>query len=307
MSTGRHLPPFTAIRAFEAAARLLSFRDAAEETHVTPSAISHRIRALEEHLGTALFIREANRIRLTPKGEAYLADLTPLLDQLESCTERVSRRAADRPLKVLSTPAFAARWLIPRLERFTAGGDIEIDVSNGAPSTDFATNGADVVVHWGEAPVPGVRVEPFMTSCRYPVASPTLRASAGLKRPEDLLRVTLLRDEVLDAWDDWFRLAGVGAPDLPHGPRFAHCDLTLTAAEQGQGVALGYSAMVDGALRAGSLVRLFEVETAPITIYSLAYPESRARSSRIRAFRDWILAEVGLRGGVGHHPRLQAV
>ena len=307
MPTGRRLPPFAAIRAFEASARHLSFKAAAEEIHVTPSAISHQIRMLEDHLGTTLFVREANRIRLNPQGTAYLTDLTALLDQLEISTNRVSRRLPGAPLRVLSTPGFAARWLMPRLGRCPVDGGIEIDVSNGAPSTDFAANNADVVIHWGDNPVPGVCVEPFMESSRYPVASPELRARAGLDRPEDLLRMTLLRDEVLDGWERWFGLAGVAAPDLPDGPRLAHCELSLTAAEQGQGVTLAYDAMAHDSLADGKLVRLFEVETPPITLYSVAYPDTRARCPRIRAFRDWIFAETARQGTIDSRARMHAV
>jgi LysR family glycine cleavage system transcriptional activator len=287
----RRLPPFAAIRAFEAAARHLSFKDAAEELCVTPSAISHQIRVLEEFLGAELFRREANRIDLTEACAAYLAELSGLLDRLDESTRRIADHA-DAPLRVLSTPGFASRWLAPRLDRLPGGGNVAIRVSSGAPSTDFARNDADVVVHWGDAQVAGVVVEPFMESCRYPVASPELRDREGLKRPEDLLRMTLLHDDVWDAWERWFRAAGVAPPALPRGPSLAHCELTLTAAEKSQGVALAYDAMARGALATGALVRLFDQTTLPITIYSVACQEDRADDPRIRAFSDWLFNEA---------------
>ena len=292
----RRLPPLPALRAFEAAARHLSFRDAAEELNVTPSAVSHQVRTLEDHLGRALFRRAGNRIALAPAAAAYLERVTGLLDELDAATREVSGRADDAALRLLCTPGFAARWLVPRLGRYEGRDGIRIDVSQGAPSTDFTRNGADVVIAWGADPVPGADVEPLMESVRYPVASPAFRAAERLRRPRDLLRVTLFHDEVLDAWGRWFRLAGVVPPALPRGPRLAHCELTLGGAEQEQGVALAYDAMARGALCDGRLVRLFETETPAITIYSLCTERRRRSDPRIRAFRDWILAEVEAEG-----------
>lgn len=306
MSKSRRLPPFAAIRAFEAAARHLSFKEAAAEIHVTPSAVSHQIRTLEEFLGTALFLRDGNRIELTGAGHAYLDELTGLLDRLDASTQCVARTADDRPLTILCTPGFAARWLTPRLSRCPDHDRIALEVSTGAPSTDFSKNGADLAIAWTVPVVPGVIVEPLMESGRYPVCSPELRDREGLRNPADLLRQTLFHDEVLDAWDKWFRLAGVVPPRERRGPRLPHCELTLTAAERGQGVALAYDAMARGGLRDGRLVRLFDVAVPPVTIYSVAYPESRRRNPRIRAFRDWIFAEVTAEGTLDRQNRVLA-
>ncbi len=179
----RRLPPLPALRAFEAAARRMSFARAAVDLCVTPSAVSHQVKALEDFLGTALFRREAAGLALTGAGESYRRDLTRLLDMLDVSTRRVSRRGDDRPLRVLSTPGFAARWLVPRLGSFAGHERIEMLVSQGAPCTDFAANGADVVIHWGAEPVPGVVVEPMIQSSRYPVASPALVERAGNRLP----------------------------------------------------------------------------------------------------------------------------
>lgn len=307
MPKHRKLPPFAAIRAFEAAARHLSFKAAAGEIHVTPSAVSHQIRGLEEFVGTSLFRREAGGIALTPAGTQYLAELTGLLDGLEESTRRAAGDLSASPLRILSTPGFAARWLVPRLDRFPGGDKVIIRTSTGAPSTDFARNDADVVIHWGDAPVAGVIVEAFMESGRYPLASPEFIARERLQRPGDLARTTLLHDEVMDAWDAWFRCAGLHVPPLPRGPRFAHCELALTAAEQGQGVTLAYDAMARGTVASGRLVRLFEAETLPITIYSVAYPAGRATDTRIRAFRDWLFEEVVAEGTLDRGAHVQVV
>jgi LysR family glycine cleavage system transcriptional activator len=301
----RRLPPFNAIRAFEATARHLSMTAAADELCVTPSAISHQIRALEAFLDTALFEREGNRLRLTLTGAAYKGKLTGLLDQLDETTREIARPAR-RELRVLTTPGFAARWLVPRLDRLAFGHEIRLRISEGAPSTDFATNEADVVVHWGDAPVPGVVVEPMMASARYPVASPDFVARAGIVRPADLLGVTLMHDEVGDGWAEWAEAAGVGPLDGFRGPRFPNCEIATTAAERGQGVALGYEAMVRETVACGRLVRLFDTVTLPRIIYSVAYPEARAGVPRIAAFRDWLFAEVAGDGDLAPSARTAA-
>ena len=297
---GRKLPPFAAVKAFEAAARHGSFKNAADELCLSPSAVSHQIRALEEYLDTALFERVGNRIQLTLTGRGYAGKLTGLLDALDDTT-RMVRDPGNRPFRVLCTPGLAARWLVPRLDRLGFGDRVRLRVSNGAPSTDFATNDSDAVIQWADGPTPGVVVEPLMGSIRYPVISPALKRSEAVDRPEDLLRLTLMYDETDDAWADWFVAAGLGRPDLPKGPVYPNCELATTAVEQGQGVSLAYDAVVRGTLASGRLERLFRTVTMPMVIYSLAYAEDRAGDPMIRAFRDWIFAEtaqegVGLQG-----------
>ncbi|MGR3757563.1 MAG: LysR substrate-binding domain-containing protein [Tranquillimonas sp.] len=293
----RRLPPFAAIRAFEAAARHCSFRQAAEELCLSPSAISHQVRALEDFLATELFRRQAGRLSLTAAGRAYRGRLTDLLDRLDAST-REAARAEVRQLRVLATPGFAARWLLPRLHRLPFARDIRLRVSDGAPCTDFASNDADVVIQWADAPVAGVVVEPLIQSGRLPVISPALRDREGIERPEDLLRVPLFHDEVMDGWPAWFAAAGMPAPLMPRGPCFAHCELSSTAAERGQGVALAYEAIIRDTLAGGSLVRLFSAVTLPSTIYSVAYPSRRSQAPLIRRFRDWLMQEAAAQGSL---------
>lgn len=292
----RHLPPFAAVRAFEAAARHMSFKDAAEELCVTPSAVSHQIAALEAYLGTQLFLRDGNRLTLTRTGETYRDRLGQLLDGLDRSTRAV--QDTRQSLRVLCTPGFAARWLIPRLGGAPGGDRMRLRVSDGAPSTDFASNDADVVIHWGDSPVPGVVVEPLMSSARYPAASREMIARENIRTPGDLARVRLLHDDVQDGWADWFTAARVAVPELPRGPSFPHCEFSTTAAEQGQGVTLAYDAVAGRTVRSGALVRLFDAVTIPSTIYSVAYPKQRRDDPEIRAFRDWLFEEVGSDGNL---------
>jgi LysR family glycine cleavage system transcriptional activator len=291
----RKLPPFAAVRAFEAAARLGSIKRASEELCLTASAVSHQVRALEEYLDTSLFRRSGNRIDLTLTGRAYAGKLTTLLDAFDE-TSRSVKEAGRKPFRVHCTPGFAARWLVPRLDRLAFGDRVRISVSNGAPSTDFNSNHADVVIQWADAPVRDVVTEPLMQSARYPVVSPSLVRGEGLREPRDLCHMTLMHDETMDAWGEWFEAAGIDPPIFPRGPTFPNCELATTAAEQGQGVALAYDAVVRSTLESGALIRLFDAVTMPFVIYSVAYAVSRTDDPMIREFSDWIHAEVKAEG-----------
>ncbi len=291
----RKLPPFAAVKAFEATARHLSVKDAADELCLSPSAVSHQIKALEDYFDTALFERHGNRLALTLTGRAYAGKMTALLDAFDDSTRRV-REAGHRPFRVISTPGFAARWLVPRLDRLSFGNRVRLRVSVGAPDTDFASNDADLVIQWADDPVPGVVTEPLMESARYPVISPELKARTKVREPADLCRQTLMHDETMDAWGEWFAAAGIEPPVFPCGPTFPNCELATTAAERGQGVSLAYDAVVRGTLAEGRLVRLFDTIVMPFVIYSVAYPEARADDPMIREFSSWIHAEAASEG-----------
>lgn len=291
---GRKLPPFAAVRAFEATARHMSIKTAANELCLTPSAVSHQIKALEGFLDTQLFERSGNRLSLTLTGQSYAGKLTHLLDSMYQETE--AARAGPRIVRVLSTPGFAARWLLPRLPRLEFARDVRLRVSNGAPSLDFATNDADVVIQWADRQTPGLLVEPLMASARYPVISPALRERQQVTRPEDLLRLTLFYDETDDGWPEWFADAGLRGADLPPGPTYPNCELATTMVEQEQGVSLAYDAVVRGTLASGRLVRLFDIVTKAMSIYSVTCQLARAEEPRIAAFRHWLRAEAAAEG-----------
>jgi LysR family glycine cleavage system transcriptional activator len=290
----RNLPPFAAIRAFEAAARHGSFTLAADELNVTQSAISHQVKRLEEFLDTPLFVRAPQGLDLTPAGQDYLEELIGILDRLDASTRRVCHPNQPELVRIRATPAFTTRWLLPRMHRFQSKHpDLDYEIANGLPPTDFSQGDVDVFIHWGTDPVAGAQVEPFFKSARAPVASVEfLRNAPEIKRPADLVAVTLLHDKVLDGWSQWFESCGVVPPATLRGPRFAHCELALQAAESGQGVALPYTALIQTELESGRLVRLFDQETPPVIIYSLAYQESDADEPKIKGFRDWIFEEI---------------
>jgi len=290
----RRLPPFAAIRAFEATARHSSFTLAADELNVTQSAISHQVKRLEEFLDTLLFVRAPQGPSLTPAGQDYLEELTGILDRLDASTRRLCHPNQPEIVRIRATPAFTTRWLLPQMHRF----------QSGYPDRDYEIT-SRYIHSLGRGPVVGARVEPFFRSARFPVASREfLRNATEVRRPADLLAVTLLHDKVMDGWSQWFDSCGVVPPATQRGPRFAHCELVLQAAETGQGVALPYTALIQPELESGCLVRLFDQKTPPVLIYSLAYQECDANDPKIRAFRDWILNEA--RGSPSSQLRIAA-
>ena len=292
----RKLPPFAAVRAFEAAARHGSFKNAAEELHVTQSAISHQVKRLEDFLGASLFHRNANGVDLTHCGTDYFGEVSSILDRLDASTERVTGEEACGPLAVRGTPAFTSRWLLPRMEGFNrAYPDIELEVTTTTDPMHFPADGVDILVQYGQEPAEGFKVDPFLSSARFPVCSPALLAKGpAIERPEDLMQVTLLRDVVGDDWATWFDCACPKIPDKIRGPRFAHCELTLRAAEEGQGVALAYGNLIGRDLAEGRLIKLFDLETPRKVIYSLTCPEAWTNRPRIAAFWNWIFEQTAI-------------
>jgi LysR family glycine cleavage system transcriptional activator len=293
---GRDLPPFSAIRAFDAAARLLSFKRAAEELCVSHSAISHQIRNLEGYLGAPLFRRESHGVILTDTGAEYRAAIARILDDLDQCTDSVRHAGQNRMLRIQTTPAFASRWLVPKISHFNSRHpDIELHIKTSTSFPSFDADGIDFLVQYGMDPAVGLTVDPLLTSTRAPVCSPRLlQYGAPIQSPCDLGRYTLLHDIVGDGWDEWFRLASVDQAAHDNGPRFAHCDLSLRAAEEGQGVALAYLALIEAELASGTLVKLFDLETMPKIVYSMAYPKRWANRHKIAAFRAWLLEWIAL-------------
>lgn len=293
----RRLPPFPALFAFEAAARHLSFRLAAEELCITQSAISHRIRSLEDFLGAPLFRRTARGVRLTAAGRRYQIGLGGLLDQVEQATEAVRGEAAEGLLTIQATPGCAARWLVPRLHRFHAHHpEVETAIISAIDHPiDFGHGDADVILQFGCDRLPGVLSEPFLASTRGAFAAPALlERGPPVRTPADLLAYPLLHDMVGDGWADWFAGAGLPGADCARGPRFAHCNLTMAAALAGQGVALCWTALAAADVAAGRLARVSPVETPEQVIYSVATLETRARLPKIAAFRAWMREEAEL-------------
>ncbi|PZX32382.1 transcriptional regulator of glycine cleavage system operon, LysR family [Cupriavidus phytorum] len=296
----RQIPPLNPLRAFEVAARHLSFTRAAEELFVTPSAVSHQIKALEESLGVQLFIREAKALVLTPAGNAYLPSVQLAFKQLADATHRLHSK--DRPaLKVNMPPTFAVKWLIPRMDRFMkAHPDIDLKVSTSNHRIDFERDDFDMAIRYGRGDYPGLHCELCMAVEVIPVCSPALlQGPQPLETPSDLKHHTLLHDDSTYTdvsnpdWAMWLEHAGVTDVDASRGPSFWPSHLVINAALNGLGVALVKKNWIEQDLAEGRLVRLFESIRLPVEFsYFVVFPKERLEDRRIRCFTDWIRAEV---------------
>jgi LysR family transcriptional regulator, glycine cleavage system transcriptional activator len=292
-----------ALRAFEATARHESFRSAAAELHVTPAAVGQLVRGLEDTLGTALFHRSASgrtRLVLTEVGRRALPDIRAGFESLRLGFERLRDGSASGVLTVTVSPAFAAKWLLPRIERFqTAWPEMDVRLDVSIELLDFAVRGIDIGVRYGSGAWPGLTVEKLMDEDVYPVCSPAyLQSHRRLRKPADLGDLRLIHDLSVPArsgfatWNAWLDKAGAKL-DTKRGLRINNSAAVLQAAIDGQGVALARSIMADDDLASGRLVRLFpDVELRSALAYYVVYRPAAATLPKIAAFRDWLVAEA---------------
>ncbi len=289
MSARRSLPPLNALRAFEAAARELSFKRAAAELHVTQGAISHQVRALEQALGLKLFVRLHRALRLTEAGARYLPAVRASFDALDAATRALATKRGAAKLRVSVLPSFAASWLVPRLGAFRAKHPrIDLTLHSSAALVDLARDPVDVAIRYGAGDYPGLHVEPLMRDAIAPVASPRLR----LTKPEQLRRHTLLHDGASAGWRDWLAAAGVRNVDAERGLVFEDSAQLVQAAVAGHGVALARLRLADADLRAGRLVQPFARVTPAPFAYFVVCLRSRAEEPAVRAFRRFVKREA---------------
>ena len=290
----RRLPSLNALRAFEAAARHLSFTRAAEELHVTQAAISHQVKALEEHLGRKLFRRLNRALLLTDDGQAYLPSVSRAFTLLNDATSDLLTTQAPGPLTVSALPSFAARWLVPRLGRFRQiRPDIDLRIDPSAELSDFAGGDVDVGIRYGRGKYPGMRADWLMTEDIFPVCSPALlEGPHPLRDPRDLQHQVLLHDDGHGDWRTWLLAAGVDRVDPARGPIFTDSSMLIQAAMAAQGVALARGVLAADELAAGRLVRPFTLSLPTEYAYYLVCPINTAEQPKIAAFRDWLLGEA---------------
>ena len=292
------LPPLNALRAFEVIARHLSFARAAEELHVTPAALSHQIRALEEQLGLELFHRRARSIELTEAGHALYPGLHAGFESVRGAVARLDRERDANILVISVTVGLAAKWLVPRLWRFLhANPHIDARVSATMKLADFAADGVDVAIRMSDGKHPDLHVERLFDDAMLPVCAPRL-VEEGLRAPADLARFALIHHDVTTSmrappkWDHWFALAGLDGIDASRGLRVNVADHALDAAVAGAGVSLSFKLIASDDIHAGRLVCPFGPEL-PLGIgYHFACPKGHETKPKVRAFRDWLFAEM---------------
>lgn len=286
----RKLPPLNSLRAFESAARHLSFTRAADELAVTQSAVSHQVTALEEWAGVPLFKRQGRAMVLTEAAVKFLPAVSTALDQIALAGRKL--QAVDPThgwLTVAVMPSFAAKWLVPRLADFhEKNPDMDVWIATFEAQTGALGSDIDVAIRYGRGDWPGLASVRIMSEELFPVCAP--RLAAGLKAPADLASSTLLHDELREDWAMWFAAAGLTGVDTARGPGFDDSGLLIQAAIEGLGVALGRSVLVKGDLDAGRLVRPFDVALAAEFAYYLVYPPDLESAPKIETFRTWLLA-----------------
>jgi LysR family glycine cleavage system transcriptional activator len=294
----RPLPPLNALRAFEATARHLSFSKAAEELHVTPAALSHQIRGLEDLLGLKLFIRRARSIELTEAARQIHPGIRSGFESLRVAIDQLDQGRRERVLVVSSTPGLTAKWLVPRLYRFLdQHPDIDTRITASVGYANFAIDGVDIGIRLTSGVHLDLYVEKLSDEWLLPLCSPRLlEADPPLRGPADLPRFNLIQIDlpgVVPTWDDWMQMAGIEGIDTRRGLRLNVADHALDAASEGAGVVLGYKVVASRDIGLGRLVAPFGPEIpVPGRSYYFVCPKGDEKRPAIRAFRDWVFAEI---------------
>jgi LysR family glycine cleavage system transcriptional activator len=302
----RQLPPLNAVRAFEAAARTGGFQAAAGELNVSANAVGRLVKVLEDWLGIPLFRRLPRGVVVTEVGRDYLARVETLLDQMAEATADVQRRENSRVLTVNAGPSFVARWLVPRLGRFTRRNpDLEVRLLTSLQMTDFDREEVDIAIRQDRGVHDGLRSDLLMREGFYPVCAPMLLSRGPrLREPADLARHVLLHTELHQRipdqlnWPGWLAATGVDGMDVRRGLRFHFAHMTLAAAVAAQGVALASSAFIADDLREGRLVRPFhDLSVSGPYGFFMVCPQATADREEIVAFRQWALEEAAGHNG----------
>ena len=295
-----------ALRAFEASARHQSFSAAAAELHVTPAAVGQLVRTLEDWLGTPLFLRNTTgkaRLVTTEVAGQALPDIRAGFDLLTLGLERLKDGSASGVLTITVSPAFAAKWLLPRIDRFqTAWPETDVRLDTSLKSVDFVAQRIDIGVRYGLGQWSGLTASKLMEEEVYPVCSPNWLRTRSIVKPKDLVRETLIHDLSMDShpdfpsWEAWLQRAGVMGVSVKRGMKINNSAAVLQAAAEGNGVALARSVMARDDLSSGRLIRLFpEVAFLSPLAYYIVYRTENSSKPKLLAFRDWLIQEVTAR------------
>lgn len=292
MADLRRLPNLSALRAFEAAARHENFSRAAEEIHVTHSAISHQVRGLEEELGVQLFVRNGKRIAVTAEGQHFASILRKSLTDIAVAAEALKASAGQKRLTISSLPSFAARWLAPRLGNFIDRyPDIEVILQSSAHLVDLEREFIDIGIRFGAGNYHGLVTEKLMDDYIYPTISPSYNGGLLPASPQDLENYSLLRS-VDVPWSLWFAAAGVALAEPAGGIVFFDSGMLLRAAANGDGIALAKHVFVTPDILSGELVRLFGVAVKCEHSYYFASTPRALLRPEVRLFKAWLFEQV---------------
>ena len=294
-----HLPPLSALRAFEAAARLQSFSKAADELSVTPAAISHQIHALEADLGVKLFHRLNRAVELTPSARVLLPGLSDAFAGIQASVRRLRAHNDTGTLTVTVSPSFAAKWLVPRLHRFQERHPaIDVRISASDEVIDLGKGDFDLAIRYGTGRYSG-HVETLLENEVFPACSPRLlETGPPLRTPDDLRRHALIHDQTVDrdplapSWPMWLKAAGVAGLNGTSGVTYNASYLALDAAIAGHVVVLATSTIAAADIAAGRLVRLFSLALPDLFAYYIVTAPGALERAKVKAFRDWLRQEA---------------
>ncbi len=288
------IPALSSLYTFAAVGNHLSFRKAADELLLTPGAVSQKIKALEGQLGCKLFRRTNREVSFTTKGKAYFEAVSPLLHQISEVTQDTFGGSEKRSIVVSVMPAFALRWLIPRMESFHKSfPDITVNINASAQLVDFATDDVDLAVRHGLGSYPGLKSAKLFTEGLIPVCSPKLLNPGQCKFAiADIKGFTLLHDNIGQDWNLFLTACGIKDVDANLGPKFDGDSLMIEAAVEGHGIALAHKSLVKNEIDRGRLLIPFDHEMPSEFAYYAVYPKIQSPSSCVRLFRDWLLEEA---------------
>ncbi len=280
------------LRAFETAARRGSFKEAASELHLTPTAISHQIRSLEETLGHRLFHRKVRQVELTAEGEELARTLTPSFQAIDTAVGKLMNRPNRHTVTLGAGPIFAARWLAPRLGMFWGEHpDVDLRLHHSPLPVHQQMERYDLAVAWGNDDWPGLQADFLLRVAVTPVyASSMPLGISDEMTPDELLGLPLLHHRDQSGWQHWFAAAGVTAPTVLSGPIFEDANVLLQAALEGQGVALGFLPLIADEISGGRLIQPWTMTVEPKESYYLLYQQGNVSRSAVSRVRDWLLS-----------------
>jgi len=291
----RRLPPLNALKMFEASARNLSFSVASEELFVTPSAVSHQVKTLENFLGVELFHRSNRKVTLTPQGEQYLASVKHAFDEIEMATQRLSATQGASVVQISVAPNFLIRWLMPRMSRFRAlFPDVELQINASMGLLDFNRTSTDMAVYYGNGEWDDIEVEFLRKVMLVPVCGPgLLQTGPPLEKPSDLANHTLIYvSKRTWEWDNWLKKAGVEFITPKGSMQLSSSQLTTAAAQENLGVALADQTLISREIESGKLVVPFDIPLDTKKAFYLVYRKHRPLTKGMEAFRNWLMDEL---------------
>ncbi|GAB54858.1 LysR family transcriptional regulator, glycine cleavage system transcriptional activator [Glaciecola punicea ACAM 611] len=290
----KRLPPLNSLKAFESAARHLSFTKAADELFVTQAAVSHQIKSLESFLSMKLFHRKNRSLLLTEEGQSYFHDLRDIFVHLQEATQRLVTLGTKGAITIATPPSFASQWLVPRLHQFSAQhSDIDVRIKAVDADEGFLDDSVDIAVFYGRGSWSGLASTKLLSEYLTPMCSPRLlERGKPLGSLEDLSQHTLLHDNTRIAWKNWLSAFGIKNINVNQGPIFSHTMLVLQAACIGQGVALSDTVLAKPEIESGRLICPFNEKIESKLSHYLVCKESQVEQSKIKVFSEWMLSQA---------------